>query len=225
MKYQYHSLLVSIADRIAFVMYNHNGSLNILSDEIKQNLADFFTQARFDDRIRAIVLTGKGRTFFLGGDLFTDTPVNTAAGQENAPAKGSEDLNLAEIIRNTGKPVIAAVNGYAIGAGMKLVAASHMVIAAEDARFCEILSVKKAGMDGKETILPDRSAVYEGSYAWRYQTISMTAEEAHQAGIVSKVVAREELIEQAIAAAKKIVKSPNGNFDAARRQTIAGNYA
>ena len=173
MLYKYRSLLVKISGGVAFVkLYNPMNSKPRIYDT-KRELADFFHKAQYDSRIRAILLTGKGGVFFAGRDLMVT----------------SKAVDLADVIRDTDKPVVAAVNGYAIGAGRDLALACDMIIASEDAGFIEI----EAG------------------------GLKESAHDAMKSGTISKVVKAGELFFEAASLALSLARGQAVSLDYARR--------
>ena len=128
----YQTLLISHDNRIATVTINRPDKLNALNAQAKTELRELFTQLKTDTAIDGVILTGAGEKAFVAGtDIKELTVLNAATGKEFS-AKGQEVFDL---IENLGKPVIAAVNGYALGGGCELALACHIRIASENARF------------------------------------------------------------------------------------------
>jgi enoyl-CoA hydratase len=128
----YHNLVVETKDRISFVTINRPEKLNALNAETKSELIEIFGQIKNDPGIDAVILTGSGeKSFVAGTDIGELTQLDAISGKEFSQ-KGQELLNL---IENLGKPVIAAVNGYALGGGCELALACHLRIASENAKF------------------------------------------------------------------------------------------
>lgn len=119
------------ADGIGWVIVDRRDKMNTLSLEILQEIKTVFEGLPDDAEIRAVVLTGAGdKAFIAGADIGELAGLNAASGEQYAFA-GQE---LTKIIENLGKPVIAAVNGYALGGGMELALACHIRLASENAR-------------------------------------------------------------------------------------------
>jgi len=201
---EYKALLVQVTDAVALVKLNNPESLNALSADIKADLADFLTQARADEGIRAIVLTGEGRAFCAGGDL-KGQPASSVAEGRTRIKKLQE---LVKLIRDTEKPVIAAVNGFAVGAGMNLAIACDIIIAAEDSKFSEIFT--------NVALIPDAGGLHflpQLVGPMRAKELCFTARrigatEAERMGLVNKVVPPDELIDEAMRMAATIAKGP-----------------
>ena len=128
----YQTLLNSVNDGIATVTINRPDKLNALNTQSKAELKSLFTEIKSDNSIDVIILTGAGEKAFVAGtDIKELTVLNSGTGKEMS-AKGQEVFDL---IENLGKPVIAAVNGYALGGGCELALACHIRIASENAKF------------------------------------------------------------------------------------------
>ena len=130
-------VLVEDAELVRLMTLNRPDALNALTVEAMRALADHLEDAAADSRVRAIVLTGAGDAFSAGGDLafLRDLP-------HMAPAAVREIVygnfqRVTRVIRSMDKPVIAAVNGAAVGAGCEIAVACDFRIASERARFSE----------------------------------------------------------------------------------------
>jgi len=204
MKAEYTAILLEVTDGVALVKLNNPESLNALSADIKADLTAFLTEAGEDASIRVVILTGEGRAFCAGGDLKAKPAASVAEGRMRI----KKLHELVRLIRNLEKPVIAAVNGFAVGAGMNLALACDIIIAAEDAKFSEIF--KNVGL------IPDAGGLYflpQLVGPMRAKELCFTArrigaEEAEQMGLVNKVVPPEQLIDAAMAMAADIAKGP-----------------
>jgi 2-(1,2-epoxy-1,2-dihydrophenyl)acetyl-CoA isomerase len=122
---------VVVEEGLALVTLQRPAAMNALNLELKQALGDWLVQARYDDDIRAVLLTGAGRAFCAGGDLLEMDPDRTPQ-----QALARQDLLLRQVfmpLAQLPKPVVAAVNGHAHGGGLSLALACDIVIAADDA--------------------------------------------------------------------------------------------
>src|SRR5437867_10096656 len=126
----YQHLLVDVADRIATLTFNRPDKLNALNDATMLELGRAIDQLREDDAVAGIVVTGAGRAFVAGADiaeLRAKSPTEIYA----LARRGQETFRRLE---TSPKPVIAAVNGFALGGGCELAMACHVRIASENAR-------------------------------------------------------------------------------------------
>ncbi|MGA9365241.1 MAG: enoyl-CoA hydratase-related protein [Bacteroidota bacterium] len=128
----FRNLVVTSRDRIAFVTISRPEKLNALNAATKTELLEFFTKIKNDPAIDIVILTGAGeKSFVAGTDIGELTALDATSGKEFSET----GQNLLNLIENLGKPVIAAVNGYALGGGCELALACHLRIASENAKF------------------------------------------------------------------------------------------
>ncbi len=128
----YTTLSIAIAERIALVTINRPDKLNALNAECKSELKDAFTTIKTHTDIDAVILTGAGEKAFVAGTDITELlTLDAETGKEFA----SGGQAIFDLIQHLGKPVIAAVNGYALGGGCELALACHIRFASENAKF------------------------------------------------------------------------------------------
>ena len=131
MEYNYNNLIVEVENKIALVTLNRPQALNALNKDLLDDISNFFTNADSDSEIRVVILTGSGeKSFVAGADIKEFANFDGRQGEQLA-AKGQE--NVFDKIENFKKPVIAAVNGFALGGGLELAMASHFRIASTNA--------------------------------------------------------------------------------------------
>src|SRR5258708_4161249 len=116
---------------IAYVTLNRPKVLNALNTKTWENLRTAFETARDDDEVRGVILTGAGDKAFIAGADINELARLTAVGGEESSSFGQAVLNLVE---NLGKPVIAAINGFALGGGCETAMACTMRIASGPAK-------------------------------------------------------------------------------------------
>ncbi|MGD8428015.1 MAG: enoyl-CoA hydratase-related protein [Balneolaceae bacterium] len=117
---------------VATVIINRPAKLNALNDEVLNELTDVFKTIQIDETISAVIVTGSGeKAFVAGADIKELRELDSRSGRM-ASQKGQQ---IFQLIEDTRKPVIAAVNGYALGGGSELAMACHMRIAGENAVF------------------------------------------------------------------------------------------
>src|SRR5258707_687142 len=117
---------------IAYVTLNRPKVMNALSHATWEDLEAAFTDARDDDGVRGVILTGAGDKAFIAGADISELAQVTSVQAEQSSAYGQKVLNL---IENLGIPVIAAVNGFALGGGCETAMACTIRIASENAKF------------------------------------------------------------------------------------------
>src|SRR5271163_4308846 len=119
---------------IAYVTLNRPKVMNALNRATINELQEAFEDARDDSAVRGVILTGAGEKAFAAGADIAEIANNTVIEAEAATRRGQA---LTDLIENLGKPVIAAVNGYAVGGGCELAMACTIRIAAETAKFAQ----------------------------------------------------------------------------------------
>lgn len=205
---QFEDVLYDVADGIATITINRPEVLNAFRVKTINELIVAFHLADADPSVGAIIFTGAGdRAFSAGGDQ----KEREHTGQERDPDTGElmRDQDLHVAMRGTGKPVIAAVNGYAIGGGHVLHVLCDISIASETATFGQV-GPKVGSFDaGYGTIYLARAIGEKRAREMWFFTRRYTAQEALQWGLVNKVVPADQLMTEARAwAAELLEKSP-----------------
>src|SRR5438045_872824 len=128
----YQTLLTELNDGILIITINRPEKLNALNQQVQKELDEIFDEVNSNDEIRGVVLTGAGpKAFVAGADISEFT--NFTSGQAKAMSENGH--RIFNKIESTSKPVIAAVNGFALGGGCELAMACHMRVASENAKF------------------------------------------------------------------------------------------
>lgn len=217
----YNNLLVDIQGQIATITINRPNQLNALNKETIQELHNAFTDLDANASIGVIILTGSGeKAFVAGADIKEFANFNIAQGGELAQ-KGQE--LLFNVIENLSKPVISAVNGFALGGGLELAMASHIRIASSNARMGlpEVSLGVIPGYGGTQRLA---QLVGRGKAMEMVFTAGMiTADEALTWGLVNHVVAQEELLNKANEIASKILNN-SGSAIASAIRAINANF-
>lgn len=190
----------SVEDGIALLTIN-NPPLNILSHALLLELKAVIKKLKIDNRVRVIIITGKGSFFGAGADIKELSAIKTKREGEKFAKEGQAILNLIESI---GKPVIAVINGPCIGGSNELAMACHLRIASEDAWFSqpEINLGLIPGFGGTQRLprLVGRARAMETILTGG----RITASEALSIGLVNKVVKGDVLMKEAKAMAESI---------------------
>jgi enoyl-CoA hydratase len=198
----YQTLLVKTEGRICSITVNRPDKLNALNAQAKAELKQAFLDILTDTGVDVVILTGSGEKAFVAGtDIKELTQLDELKGRVFSEA-GQAVFNL---IENLGKPVIAAINGYALGGGMELALACHIRLASENAKFGqpEVNLGIIPGYGGTQRLA---RLVGKG----RAMELILTgdqidAQEALRIGLVNKVVPLAELLPSAEVLAKKIL--------------------
>jgi enoyl-CoA hydratase len=195
------NVLYEKKDAIAYVTLNRPKVLNALNGAIIAELKATFEDARDDSAVRGVILTGAGDKAFAAGadisEILNDTPLE-------AEEKTRFGQALTILIENLGKPVIAAVNGFALGGGCELSMACTIRLAAETAKF-GLPEVKLGIMPGYGGTQRFSRLVGKGLALQLILSGGMiTAQEAYRIGLVNEVVPNAELIGRAEAILNQI---------------------
>jgi 2-(1,2-epoxy-1,2-dihydrophenyl)acetyl-CoA isomerase len=185
------------------VTLNRPDVLNALNAATHEALAAALKEAR-DDEVRAVVLTGAGRGFCVGQDL---TEFRDEAGDIGARLRGHYHPNI-RAIRQLEKPVIAAVNGAAAGAGLSLACACDLRIASDQATFVPAFVNVGLVPDSGSTFFVTRLVGQPRAFEWLSSGRRLTAAEAHRWGVVSEVVEADVLQTRAAELAKQLADLP-----------------
>ena len=201
----YENLLIAIENKIALVTLNRPTKLNALNKDTLAELHAAFANLEKDDTVQVIILTGSGeKAFVAGADIAEFANFSAQEGTQLA-AEGHQ--KVFDHIENLKKPVIAAVNGFALGGGLELAMACHFRVASENAKMGlpEVTLGLIPGYGGTQR-LPQ--LVGKGRAMEMILTATMiTAAEAKEYGLVNHVVPQAELIEFCQGLAQKIIKN------------------
>jgi enoyl-CoA hydratase len=195
-------VLTELADRILTVTINRPDKLNALNPEVLDALAAAFESARHDEAVGGVILTGAGEKAFVAGADIRIFTTFTPAGARAFAKKGQE---LLDRIENLGKPVVAAVNGFAFGGGCELAMACTLRIASKTAKLGqpEVNLGVMPGYAGSQRLprLVGKGRALEILLTGD----AVTADEAFRIGLVNRVVEPAELLGAARAILSKIL--------------------
>jgi enoyl-CoA hydratase len=199
----YDTLLYELNGPVATVTINLPEKLNALNATCKRELTGVLASIRSDAAVHAVILTGAGEKAFMAGtDIGELAALDTVSGREFS----SHGQSIFDAIQHLGKPVIAAVNGYALGGGCEMALACHLRIAAEHARFGqpEVNLGIIPGYGGTQRLA---RIVGPGKAAEMILTGAMVdATEALRIGLVNRVVPKPDLMKEADALARAIAE-------------------
>lgn len=195
------TLLTSLENNIFTITINRPDKMNALNAQVITDLRTAMQQVYDNEEVRGVIITGAGaKAFIAGADIAEFADFNSKEGRLMA-ANGHAVFNM---IENCPKPVIAAINGFALGGGCELAMACHMRIAAENAKFGqpEVNLGIIPGYGGTQRFV---QYIGKGKALELMMTTDMiTATEAHTLGLVNHVVAPEALIAKATELLQKI---------------------
>lgn len=195
-------LLAETRGAVRLLTMNRPAKLNALNADLVQALTDGLLAAQDDAAISVIILAGAGRAFCAGADTSVPRPL-TAETRPNLIKHGDRNITLTKLLARVDKPIIAAVHGYALGAGCGLAFGSDMVVAAESARFG--YPELKAGLTAT-TVTAHAVHLMGRKVAFELLTLceNMLPQRAYELGLVNRVVPNDRVIDEAMAIAEKL---------------------
>ena len=203
----YETLLHDVADGVATITLNRPERLNAISRQLIEELSQAFEAAEKDSAIRCILLTGSGRGFCAGADLADPARGETATRDAGGVLDKFYNPTIRRM-RGMGKPIVAAVNGVAAGAGMSLALAADITIAARSASFLQAFARIGLLPDAGSTWLLPRLVGDQRARALAMLAPQITAEQAQSWGMIWQVVEDNRLMEEAGNLAKKLASGP-----------------
>jgi len=190
----FQTLLLDVRDGIAFLTVNRPDKLNALNDAVIADLDGAVSRIESDDAIKGVILTGAGpKAFVAGADIGELSKQNQLTGK----ARAMRGQAVFRRLERCGKPVVAAVNGFALGGGCELAMACHLRVASEGAKFGQPEVKLGIGPGYGGTVRLPR-LVGKGRALDLLLTARMVgAEEALQMGLVNRVVPADQLLAEA----------------------------
>ncbi len=204
-----YDFLYEVSDGVATLTFNRPDVMNALTFEVYAQLRDLFESLRYDDAVRAIVLTGSGDNFCSGGDVY-----EIIGELLKRDMKGHLDFTrmtgaVVQNMRLLDKPIIAALNGMTAGAGAVIALAADLRIASEKARFAFLFT--KVGLTGADMgagyLLPRVVGLGRASELLMLGD-TIDAATAERYGLVNRLVSHDELLTSANAWAKRLAQGP-----------------
>ncbi len=197
-------LLVETRGAVRLLTLNRPKKLNALNHDLIKALTEALLAVQHDDKVAAVVLTGAGRAFCPGMD--TSTPrVLTPESRAELVRHGDDSIALFKLLARIDKPIIAAVHGYALGAGCSLALGSDLVVAAESARFG--FPELRAGLTAS-TVTAHAVHIMGRKIAFELLTLceNIAPQRAYELGLVNRVVPDDQLLPTAMGMAEIIAK-------------------
>lgn len=197
-----------VADGVATITLNRPDRLNAVDATMIQQLVAAFDRADADDAVRVVIVTGAGRAFCAGADLgegggtFGPRPGRSEIPEEHRDGGGRVTLRIFEML----KPVIAAINGPAVGFGITLTLAMDVRLASTAARIGFVFARRGVVPEACSTWFLPRLVGIAQAAEWTYTGRVFSAEEALAGGLVSRVLPPEELLPAAHALAQEIAE-------------------
>jgi 2-(1,2-epoxy-1,2-dihydrophenyl)acetyl-CoA isomerase len=212
------------SDGVAWVILNRPDALNAWTQQLGEELTQALDDVAADPEVRAIVLTGAGRAFSSGADLRAG--VQTADGSPDVRTRLRETYNpLILRVRTLPKPVIAAVNGPAVGIGCSLALVADLIVAARSAYFLMAFVNIGLGLDGGASQSLVARVGQARAFQIAYLGERIAADTALNWGLVNDVVPDEQLEATVTALAGRLAAGPPGSYAAIKRTINDRAYA
>jgi len=200
---------VQIENKIATIKLIDPENLNPLNKEMAKDLLESLESLEENNDVRCVIITGSGRAFSAGGDV----KLFKSSIEDGTSGKVMDDLlknlyKIALILRLYPKPVIASVNGWAVGAGMNLALSCDFVIASEKARFRQ--SFAKLGLipGFAGTMLLSRQLTWQQATQMAFFGDTYSSEEMNKLGFINEIAPAEKLEEVSLQWAQRLANGP-----------------
>ena len=220
---EFETLRLDIDDGVARITFNRPDAANAINLDLARDLWRAALHCDENREVRAVILTGRGRVFCGGGDLRM-----FAEKGDQLPHYAKEVTNYLHtaisLLTRMDAPVVAAVNGGAGGAGMSLVCACDLVLAADNAKFT--MSYTRVGLspDGSSTYFLSRHVGLRRALELALTNRVLTAQEALDWGIINQMVPADQLLGEAEKLAASLSNGPTRVFGRTKRLLQAGLY-
>jgi enoyl-CoA hydratase/carnithine racemase len=202
----YSQILYDVEDGVLTITMNRPEKLNAFTGTMMTEMIDAFDRSDADDSIRAVIVTGAGRAFCAGADLGAGGATFDADGRADRPKGLNRDGGglLTLRIFDSKKPVIAAVNGPAVGIGVTMTLAMDIRLAADVARFGFVFARRGIVPEACSSWFLPRVVGISRALEWAYSGRVFPAEEALAGGLVRSIHPKDQLIATARGIAREI---------------------
>ena len=236
----YNTIDYAVTDRVLLITLNRPDNLNAFTTEMANELIDAVNRAGADDDVRAIIVTGAGKAYCAGMDLSVDGNVfgldETLEPSLNDLETRPDDPDILHGVRDTGgrvalamhdcpKPLIAAINGAAVGIGATMTLPMDIRLASEKARIGFVFNKIGITPEAASTWFLPRIVGMSKALEWCYSAEIMSAEKALAGGLVSEVLAPDDLLPAAQKIARHIADNTSPIAIAMTRQMMYRNAA
>lgn len=230
----------SVSDNVLTITLNRPENMNAFTVEMANELIEAFVLAGQDDNVRAVIVTGAGKAFCAGMDLSIDGNVfgldETLKPTLSVLEECGDDPNIISGVRDTGgrlalaifecpKPVIGAINGAAVGIGATMTLPMDIRLASEKARIGFVFNKIGITPEACSTWFLPRIVGMSKALEWCYTAEILSAEKARKGGLVSDVLAPDDLIKEAERIAREIADNTSAVAIALTRQMMYRNSA
>jgi enoyl-CoA hydratase/carnithine racemase len=207
----YTQIAYDVTDRVATITLDRPEQLNAFTGTMMNEMIDAFDRTDADDEVRVVIVTGRGRGFCAGADLsgggetFSRGGGGEPAGADAVPRDGGGLVSLR--IFDSKKPVIAAINGAAVGVGVTMTLPMDMRLASESARFGFVFARRGIVPEAASSWFLPRVVGISKATEWAFTGRVFNAQEALDGGLVRSVHPADELLPAARALAVEIAEN------------------
>jgi enoyl-CoA hydratase/carnithine racemase len=220
---KYETLLTDLADGVMTVTLNRPEKMNAFSTVMSRELIDFFQRVNEIDEARAVVVTGAGRAFCAGADISGGSDAFKVWNDGNAPQKRDAADSITLAIYNCLKPIVAAINGAAVGVGITMCLPMDIRLMSSAARIGFVFNKRGMAMEAGSSWFLPRLVGMQQAQEWVMTADLFGAEEALKGGLVRSVHAPEELLPAAQALARKFAVGTSSAVAAAVNRRLMWN--
>ena len=212
----FETIKYEVKDKILIITLNRPDRLNAFTGQMMNDLISAFDSASNDDEVRVVIVTGEGRGFCAGADLGAGEA--TFNRDENPRAKKTDDEDNLEWLRDGGgrttlaiydcsKPIIAAINGPAVGVGVTMTLPMDIRLASEEAKFGFVFARRGLVPEAASSWFLPRIVGISKSLEWTFSGKVFDAEEALQGGLIRSIHSKDSLLDEAKKIANEIIEN------------------
>tara|TARA_B100000676_G_scaffold13871_1_gene12526 strand:+ start:818 stop:1696 length:879 start_codon:yes stop_codon:yes gene_type:complete len=212
----FETIKYEVKDKILTITLNRPDRLNAFTGQMMNDLISAFDSASNDDEVRVVIVTGEGRGFCAGADLGAGEA--TFNRDENPRAKKTDDKDNLEWLRDGGgrttlaiydcsKPIIAAINGPAVGVGVTMTLPMDIRLASEEAKFGFVFARRGLVPEAASSWFLPRIVGISKSLEWTFSGKVFDAEEALKGGLIRSIHSKDSLLDEAKKIANEIIEN------------------
>ena len=212
----FETIKYEVKDKILTITLNRPDRLNAFTGQMMNDLISAFDSASNDDEVRVVIVTGEGRGFCAGADLGAGEA--TFNRDENPRAKKTDDKDNLEWLRDGGgrttlaiydcsKPIIAAINGPAVGVGVTMTLPMDIRLASEEAKFGFVFARRGLVPEAASSWFLPRIVGISKSLEWTFSGKVFDAEEALKGGLIRSIHSEDSLLDEAKKIANEIIEN------------------
>ncbi len=222
----YENILFEKREHVAILTLNRPDRLNAISAGLRKDVSTCIAEVKKDDDIRVLIVTGAGRGFCSGADLSNTTGAPPPRGDSQNERLDEDGWvgHWAKMFHYLDKPVIAAVNGIAAGAGMSTALAADIRVGSEHTRFKTVFIERSLSPDSGMSFFLPRIVGYARAADLVFTSRTVDADEAYRLGLLDRLVKHDALIEESVKLANEMTQWPPLALRVSKR-VLQNNFA